>query len=202
MPQDNDRIKTTVIYQVGGVTCRNDLYWIIDNVGTLSLLSEIALLVQNKFRGASETICSTEMAYIATFADNLSRNEPRGAATSVLFGLNLGSAHPPDQVLRWNEYGQNGPSLPMHVGGFNLSGIAESLSTDGSFNDFGQLAAMTSFLLQEIEETPLAFTMTPHVQVVVSPGPPATFGYHQMKRVRPNSVFRKLKSRKTNLLGI
>lgn len=202
MPASSDIIKATLIYDCSGVTCRNDNYYRVTNVGTIPNLSAVAIGVQQAFEAATQAVLSTSTKYTACVVDNMTQNEVRGIATSQLAGTNIDGAHPQDQVLRFNEYGNNSPGLPLMRGAFNLSGTAEEYSDQGRLTTLTPFFPMISFLMDALVIVSEVFEMKPQVRTRIPGSAPPEYLHWDMQAVRINQRFFKLKSRKANLLGL
>jgi len=200
MPADNDFIRSTLVAELNGVSMRNDIYWQIVEVGTVTNLNEVAGIISAEWFSVSGPILINAYSYVAVIVDNLTQNELRGVVIPGVVGGGTGDSHPQDQVLRFNEYGQIATGDKIVVGGFNLSGIREPLSTDGRLNDPTVVDAIEIFLGTQHLDVSTGLKINPQVRTRVPASSPPVYVFHRTIRATVNPTFRKLKSRKTSIL--
>jgi len=200
MPADNDFIRSTLVSELNGVSMRNDIYWQIVEPGTITNLNEIAAIISAEWFSVSNAILINLFNYVAVIVDNLTQNELRGVVIPGTIGGGAGDSHPQDQVLRFNEYGQNAPGDKIRVGGFNLSGIREALSIAGRLSDPVVVDAIELFLGTQHLDVSSGLTLNPQVRTRVPASSPPVYVFHRTIRCTVNPTFRKLKSRKTSIL--
>lgn len=200
MPVDDDFIRCTIVHEISGVTTRNDVYFQITETGTVTTLNEVANIIAGEWFAASSPILTAAVTYVAYLVDNLTRNELRGVITSGAVGGGAGDCHPQDQVLRFNEYGQNAPGDPVRVGGFNLSGIREALSIGGRLSNPAIVDAIEVFLGGQLLDVSTGLTLAPQVRTRVPASDPPVYVFHRTIRAVVNPTYKKLKSRKTSIL--
>lgn len=200
MPADNDFIRSTIITELNGVTFRNDIYWQIVENGTVTTLNEVANIISGQWFAVSSPILIIPLTYVAVIVDNLTQNELRGVIIPGATGAGTGDSHPQDQVLRFNEYGQNAPTDKIRVGGFNLSGIRDVLSRNGRLSDPVTVDAIETFLGQQHLDISTGLTLNPQVRTRVPLSSPPVYVFHRTLRAVVNPTFRKLKSRKTSII--
>jgi len=200
MPADNDLIRSTIVTELNGVTFRNDIYWQIVELGTVTNLNEVATIISDEWFSVSSPILINPLQYIAVLVDNLTQNELRGVVSPGTVGGGSGDSHPQDQVLRFNEYGQISPGDPIKVGGFNLSGIREALSNQGRLFDPTAVNAIETFLGTQHLDVTTGLKINPQVRTRVPSSSPPVYIFHRTIRCVVNPTFSKLKSRKTSIL--
>jgi len=200
MPSDNDFIRSTIVTEENGVTFRNDIYWQIVETGTVSDLNDVANIISAEWFSVSSPVLVNALSYVAVLVDNLTVNELRGVVIPGVVGAGTGDSHPQDQVLRFNEYGQIGGGDPIVVGGYNLSGIREALSTNGRLNDDTTVVNIETFLGQQHLDVSSGLKINPQVRTRVPASSPPVYVFHRTLRAVVNPTFRKLQSRKTSIL--
>jgi len=200
MPADNDFIRSTIVTEEKGVTFRNDIYWQIVETGTVTNLNEVASIISAEWFAVSSPVLVNDVAYVAVLVDNLTINELRGVVIPGTTGGGTGDSHPQDQVLRFNEYGQNLATDKIRVGGFNLSGIREALSTTGRLNSTTIMNPISLFLGTQHLDVSSGLKLNPQVRTRVPASSPPVYVFHRTLRAVVNPRFSKLKSRKTSIL--
>ena len=201
MPEVDDILQFTIVTELEGVAMRNTMYWQLDNKGNTDDLAAIATILGDAYIDVSEALLSTVVDYTAFLVDNLTRNEVRGVVTTERSGSQLRDSHPQDQVLRFNEWAPSATKEVMHRGAFNLSGIVESLSTDGRVNDIVEFNALAAFLSSQHLDATSGLQTSPHVRRRVPGSQPPVYTFHPIEKAQVNPTFFKLKSRKTQILG-
>lgn len=202
MPEVGDILRMTIITELEGVAMRNDVLTEVVTTGTLDTLAEIVAIYGQEYIDVSNDALTNQVQYVAFIMDNLTRNEVRGILTSELFGLITDGAHPQDQVLRFNEYGDGGEGQPLRRGAFNLSGTGQNLSQEGRVADITVFRPIELFLGTQFLDSPSGLTLTPQVRRRIPGSSPPAFTFHRILKAALNPTFFKLKSRKTTVLGI
>jgi len=201
MPIVGDILQMTAITDLKGVAMRNNTYQELISLGSTATLADIGLIWSQEYVDVFDGVMTNEVNFIAFLVDNLTRNEVRGVVTSTATGSITGGAHPQDQVLRFNEYAPDTAVNEMRRGAFNLSGVAETLSTDGRLNNVATMSAAESFLGQQFLDSPSGLTLNPQVRRRIPASSPPQYTFHRIERVQVNPTYFKLKSRKTTILG-
>ncbi|GAH04706.1 unnamed protein product, partial [marine sediment metagenome] len=195
MPQADDKLRLTIVHEISGVATRNDCYYDVVDPGTISQLSDIAVLLAEEWERASETLLSNDVRYVAYLVDNLSRNEVRGVVTSSGTGNDISGSHPQDQVVRFNEYGHNAGALPLRRGAFNLSGVGQQFSDRGRINDETEFNPVRLFLSTQFVDSPSTLSLNPQIRTRDPGGPPVAYSFHRTERCNVSTRLFKLKSR-------
>ena len=202
MPDDGDILRMTIITELEGVAMRNDVHTELVTAGTLDTLAEIVAVYAQEWIDVSNDVLTTQLQYVAFIMDNLTRNEVRGILTTDTVGIIVDGAHPQDQVLRFNEYGDGGLGQPLRRGAFNLSGTGQNLSESGRVSDISIFQPIETFLGQQFLDSPSGLTLNPQVRRRIPGSSPPVYTFHRITRASLNPTFFKLKSRKTTVLGI
>jgi len=202
MPEVGDILRMTIITELEGVAMRNDIHTELVTTGTLVTLADIVEVFGQEYIDVSNDVLTIQTTYVAFIMDNLTRNEVRGIRTSDVTGIILDGAHPQDQVLRFNEYGDGGEGQPLRRGAFNLSGTGQNLSHEGRVADISIFNPIEVFLGSQFLDSPSGLTLTPVVKRRIPGSSPPNFTYHRILQASLNPTFFKLKSRKTQVLGI
>jgi len=202
MPAADDKLRLTIVHELSGVAFRNDVYYDVVDPGTITQLSQIAVLLATEWEAASEDVLTNEVRYVAYLVDNLTRNEVRGVVTSVGTGNDNSGSHPQDQVVRFNEYGHNAGALPLRRGAFNVSGVGQQFSNRGRINDETEFNAIRLFLSTQFVDSPSTLSLNPQVRTRNPGGPPVVYSYHRTVQANISTRLFKLKSRKATLLGV
>jgi len=202
MPEIGDILRMTMITELEGVAMRNDIHVEVVTTGTLVTLAEIVEVFGQEWIDVSNDVLTIQTTYVAFIMDNLTRNEVRGIRTSDAVGIILDGAHPQDQVLRFNEYGDGGPGQPLRRGALNLSGTGQNLSHEGRVSDISIFNPIELFLGQQFLDSPSGLTLNPQVRRRIPGSQPPAYTFHRILRASLNPTFFKLKSRKTQVLGI
>jgi len=202
MPEQGDFLRMTIVTELEGVAIRNDVHLEFIQGGTTDDLDDVAQLYGQEWIDVSNDVLTQEVTYVAFIVDNLSRNEVRGIRTSDLNGLILDGAHPQDQVLRFNEYGDSGGGDKLVRGAFNLSGTGQNLSENGRVADISIFQPIETFLGQQFLDSPSGLTLNPQVRRRIPGSDPPAYTFHRISSAQLNPTFFKLKSRKTSVLGL
>ncbi len=202
MPEVNDFLRMTIISELEGVAMRNDIYVQLINLGDQTTLTGMVAIFGQEYIDVSNDLLTTELHYVAFILDNLTRNEVRGLLTSTAQGLLIEGSHPQDQVVRINEWGSNQGEPELRRGAFNLSGIGKSLSEDGRINDIQKFNPLEVYLSTQFLDSTSGLTMNPQVRRRVPGSSPPIYTFHRIEQALANPTYFKLKSRKTNVLGI
>lgn len=120
----------------------------------------------------------------------------------ALAGTDLGDAHPPHQVLRVYQYGQEAAGEHQVRNSINLSGIIETLSTRGRVNDDTPFQALVTFLVTDHAGGANGADLRPKVQRTTAlggPGLPDTVDHLTVQYSRLHEKFSTLRSRKFRL---
>jgi len=201
MPTNEDFLRLTLIHQISGVTMRNDVYFQAVQIGTVTTLDEVGALLLSDWKTKTLSILTDQVFYIAALVDNITRNEIRGIVTDTAAGSVADDSHPQDQVVRFNEYGQDTPVDPQIRNAFNLSGVAEQFSTSGRLNDLSMFTDVEAFLADQFFDAVSGFTANPQVRELIPATSPPVYNYFRATRAIANPTLFKLKSRKTSFLG-
>lgn len=199
MPLDNDIIKTTIIQEMAGVQMSNTAYWQIVDLGDDPTTADGLTDIVNAYFAVANPIVTDAWSIVCAIYENLTTIEAKQIVFFALPGTSMTQAHPQDQVLRINEYGQDNPGDVIVRGAWNQSGLQESLSTRGRVNDFTLINPLVNFLTtQQIMAGP-SWTLNPQVREQLTPGPPPTFAFRRTIFGQASTRFFKLGSRKTSL---
>ena len=196
----NDIISATIITQQGGVQMSNALYFEIDDLGNDPSLGEAALDILNAYTDSIKAQCSSSWASTCIVLENISNDEGRTIVQNTTSGTGAGPAHGPDQVLRMNQYAGQPDFLKVHRGAFNQSGIMNSLSTRGRWNDLTAFGLLRTFLHSTTAMTP-NWHIQPYLRWKANPGPFTPYSYTPTTDVQASSRCFKLGSRKSRLCG-
>lgn len=202
MPEVGDFTRFTLIHEMDGVAMRNDMYFELVVLGSVTSLTEAVQLLADEWILKSQPVLSNLLSYEVFALENLSRNEARGIATGTANGGVANSGHPQDQVLVFTEYGEDTPANKFRRGRFNLSGVAEGFSSGGRVNDPTEFTDIRLFLGTQFFNISSGFTANPMTRRRTPGSSPPTYTYHRIQVARLNPQFFKLKSRKATLLGI
>jgi len=202
MPLEDDKLRFTLVHELSGVATRNDMYLDVVDPGTTQNLAEIAALLGAEWELASNAVLTTEVEYVAYILDNLTRNEVRGIVISGGTGNDITGSHPQDQVVRFNEYGQNSSGEKLRRGAFNLSGVGQQFSTRGRVNDNTEFNNIRLFLQSQFVDSPSQFTANPQIRTRDPLSNPPTYQFHRIIDSNMSTRLFKLKSRKVSLLGV
>lgn len=152
MPVIDDVIKTSFVSELSGVAISNEMTWRIVDLGVDpgNFLSLIAITDAYAIAWApplSDTISISCAVY-----ENLTSTEAKEISFPVgkVGDLLTSDPHPTDQVIRFAEYTMQQPDGTLKRGAYNLSGTAESLSTNGLINDVVPFNPLSDFLQDQL----------------------------------------------------
>jgi len=202
MAQAGDFFRTTFLIEVAGVVTQQSMDWQLDSIDgadpIVDVLNDIALA----YWATIENILTDQCLLSCIHYDNWSRPE-MFVGYPLLPGQNIDDSHPQFQVIRLNRYGQTIGVLsdPVYRGATNLSGIAEEYSTRGRINDLSVFDAWVAFNSDQLQTDPAGWTITPHVNYVLDPGPPIVRDFKPIISCVLNPTFLTLRGRKTSACG-
>lgn len=201
MPLAGDFFKFTAIHQLDGVLLQNGTFWEIADMGTNTTGTQLATILASEWELALQGLYSNKMNFFAYGWENLSRNEGKILLTSTSNGNLVEDSHPQDQVAVITRYGQTNPVDPIKRSVLYLSGLAESLSTRGRINDETEFDSIKALLTGQLEDSSTNAKMNPMVRWKTPGSNPAVWNYNRTFVAEMSAVLRKLKSRKTNIVG-
>jgi hypothetical protein len=151
MPALNDYIKTSFRSELGGQPMVNTLFWQITDLGddptSLAALQALTVLYWDAIKDLLVIPTSLTCAVL----QNLSQNEGSIIDFPVgLVGTDIGTPHPSKQVARISLTAQATPAHPLSYGAYNLSGIPESQSSEGRWNNKGFFLTAINFMKDEV----------------------------------------------------
>ena len=204
MAQVGDFFKVTFVQEIGGVALQNSMIFQVNDLGTDPTINTVLDQLMVAYRGAVTNICTAAWRLTCGVYENLSRVEVKAIVFSSLTGTAVGDAHPQDQVVRWNRYGQPAGTDDIIRSWWNQTGIAESFSTDGRVNNATPFADLTSFLTAQLILAGPTWTVKPALFGAIQNNPnptPNVDGFQLVNICQFNNTFFKLRSRKTKLCG-
>lgn len=151
MPIIGDIIKTSWVSELEGVAISNEMTWRIVDLGNdpSNLTQLIAITTAYGIAWApplSDTIGISCAVY-----ENLTSPEAKEIDFPIgISGLIVTGPHPQDQVIRFSEYTVEQPNGTLKRGAYNLSGVAESLSTNGLVNNVTLFSPLRQFLSDQL----------------------------------------------------
>ena len=119
-----------------------------------------------------------------------------------LAGTLVDDSHPPHQVLKFESYARESLGEPAWRNSFNLSGVAESLSTRGRVNDPAPFQGLVDFMTDQYIGGANGADMTPQVRRTTAlggVGVPDTYDYYDVEYTALRETFRTLSSRRFRL---
>lgn len=151
MPIIGDIIKTSWVQELNGVAMNNEMTWRVVDLGTdPGNLVELIAITDAYVLAWAPPLSDTNSISCAVY-ENLSSPEAKEIDFPAgKVGLIVTGPHPQDQVIRFSEYTVEQPNGTLKRGAYNLSGVAESLSTRGLVNDTTIFSALRDFLSDQL----------------------------------------------------
>jgi len=197
----NDIIKGTILTEQGGRAMSNTLYWQIDDLGNDPGMGTAALDILDAYTDTIKVFCSDEWASTCIILENLTSGLGRTVVQQTTPGTGVGFAHGPDQVARFNQYAGQADFLKVHRGSFNQSGILNSLSTRGRWNNDTNFSGLNTWLSTISVMSP-NWTIQPFLRWTLLVGPPKVLTQTPIIHVDWSGRVFKLTSRKTRLCRV
>lgn len=151
MPVIDDNIKTSWVSELDGVAMSNEITWKIVDLGDDPTNLSMLIAITTAYGIAwSPPLTMTTTISCAVY-ENLSSPEAKEINFPIgIEGLIIGTPHPQDQVIRFSEYTVEQPNGTLKKGAYNLSGMAQSLSTNGIVNDVALFSPLRQFLSDQL----------------------------------------------------
>lgn len=200
----DDVMFVRIITELDGVQMHNHMYFEIDDVGddpsNVSMLNDII----NDYYDRIKVLCGTAWKVVCGTIENITTPESKGTIFVTLPGTGAGDTHPQHTVLRFNIYAKEQPTVVMHHGAWNQSGIIETKSLRGRLGNPADFIPFITWLANPGNfggsgwgvSTLLRYNATP------PPAPDFTEAFANVNHVQVNTQFLTLKSRKTKLCAV
>lgn len=201
MPVATDVVRTNIITELSGVAMNSTLFWEVEDVGNDDPVDTNLTKLATAYRDAVTAAVSTGWAVTCITYFNESMVEPKVVLPITLAGTGIGDSHPQHAVVRMNRYGLFTGDQTTRRGAHNLSGVIESLSSNGRINDMSEFVNLEAFLANTLILPTGGWTLAPQIQITPDPLFPLVQQFILASEAQANATFQVLSSRKTKLCG-